>query len=358
MSAIDLEHYWVDIRFTNFATIAGFVLHGLWSPRHSSAWIRPHDSTSVVCLMAMIGLGITWLILICQPHVEPERLGEKPNVDSDPPEATEAHQPRLPPPSLASPSRVAGWLAVIMLFALLLGLFLDEGTTLRLRHVGRGLLPLVLFFILIVWESAAERPADQLIVDAIHDERHLARRMVLSELGLLLPAIVLAVVGWWLSGRFADPVGELLHFRVPVPGLLMFRDWMPLQGLATAASGYIIAGAVGWAVRIVFTLGFGKEAFGAGDIHMMAAAGCVAGWPVVVIGFFLTCGLAMVGWVLSLPFKRSRALPLGPWLSLGFLTVVLFYDSIIQWPVIQRAVYTVQVLFFQNSQFSTMGGLP
>jgi len=27
LSAIDLEHYWVDIRFTNFVTLAGFVLH-------------------------------------------------------------------------------------------------------------------------------------------------------------------------------------------------------------------------------------------------------------------------------------------------------------------------------------------
>ena len=358
MSAIDLEHYWVDIRFTNFATIAGFALHTLWSPRHSAAWVRPFDSTSAVSLMAMVGLGVVWLLLICQPHVAPEKLGEEDDGDTDQPLSGEASPLRLPPPSLASPSRIAGWLSGAMLVALFVGLFLDEGMSFQLRHVGRGLMPLSLFFILIVWESAAERPADQLIVEAIHDERHLARRMVLSELGLLLPAIIFAVAGWWLSRRFAGPVGELLHHKVSVPGFLMFRDWTPLYGFATAASGYLIAGALGWAVRIVFTLGFGKEAFGAGDIHMMAAAGCVAGWPVVVLGFFLTCGLAMAGWILSLPFKRSRALPLGPWLSLSFLAVVVFYDSMIQWPVIQRAIYAVQVLILQNSQAVMIGDLP
>jgi len=75
---------------------------------------------------------------------------------------------------------------------------------------------------------------------------------------------------------------------------------------------------------------------------MMAAAGCVAGWPVVLIGFFLTCVLALTGWIIALPFKRTRAVPLGPWLSLSILAVVVYYDSIISWPVIERAVDAVQ----------------
>jgi prepilin signal peptidase PulO-like enzyme (type II secretory pathway) len=107
-----------------------------------------------------------------------------------------------------------------------------------------------------------------------------------------------------------------------------------------------VAGAVGWIVRIVFTLAFGREAFGAGDIHLMAAAGCVAGWPVVVLGFLLTCILAIAGWLLCLPFKRTRAIPLGPWLALAFLIVVIYYDQIIEWRIIAHAVHTVHLLFY------------
>ena len=84
----------------------------------------------------------------------------------------------------------------------------------------------------------------------------------------------------------------------------------------------MIGGGIGWAVRIVFTLVFGKEAFGLGDIHMMAAAGCVAGWPVVLLGFIVTVFVALAAWFINLPFKRTRAIPLVPWLALGYFIVV------------------------------------
>jgi leader peptidase (prepilin peptidase)/N-methyltransferase len=222
-----------------------------------------------------------------------------------------------------------------------------------------------MFFLVIVSESTVARESDQAIMDSIHEERHTARRTVLSELVLLLPAIALGAVGLWImsgdgeltsGARFQSRT--ILHAPVHFSNFALFRHWTPLYGLATAASGYVIAGAVGWAVRIVFTLLFGKEAFGVGDIHLMAAAGCVAGWPIVVLGFFLTCGLAMVGWIVSLPFKRTRALPLGPWLSLSFLIMVVFYEPILQWPPISRAIVLTQVLTSENSQLPDLGKFP
>jgi leader peptidase (prepilin peptidase)/N-methyltransferase len=160
------------------------------------------------------------------------------------------------------------------------------------------------------------------------------------------------------DGDLQSKTSSALHTPIRFSNFALFRHWTPLYGLATAASGYVIAGAVGWAVRIVFTLLFGKEAFGVGDIHLMAAAGCVAGWPIVVLGFFLTCGLAMVGWIVSLPFKRTRALPLGPWLSLSFLIMVVFYEPIIQWPPISRAIVLTQSLTSENSQLPRHGIFP
>lgn len=337
MAVIDLEHYWVDVRFTNFATVTGFLLHAFWTPRHSMEWIRPGDTLAVMSVFAIVGLGLVGLVQICRPAPEDEESGaQEPAVAAEAPSAEPA--PRRPPPSLASPSRASGWIACAMLGALFVALLLDEGGGFNLRHTGRALLPLCLLFALIIGASLVQRPADVEIVEAIDQERHYARRMVLSELALLLPAVALAAVGWWIMTS-EGPLTKAIHASL---------DAGPLLGLATAAAGYLVAGAIGWTVRIVFTLVFGREAFGTGDIHLMAATGCVAGWPVVLLGFFLTCGLAMIGWVAALPFKRTRALPLGPWLALSFLTVVVFYDSILKWPLIERAIETVRFFLLDS----------
>jgi prepilin signal peptidase PulO-like enzyme (type II secretory pathway) len=377
MSAIDLEHYWVDIRFTNIVTIVGFALHALWTPKHSMAWVRPFDATAVMSLFAVVGLGIVWVVLACQTHDATAATAESTAEDPAAFDTTSSTSgARLesrtsgggPPRSLASPSRVAGWIGVLLLVGLFVVLFFDAWSEIPISHPAgparlapRALLPLVMFFLLIVSESTVKRESDQAIMDAIHEERHTARRTVVSELVLLLPAIALGAVGLWImsgDGGLNSRISSALHAPVHFSNLALLRHWTPLYGLATAASGYVIAGAVGWAVRIVFTLLFGKEAFGVGDIHLMAAAGCVAGWPIVVLGFFLTCGLAMVGWIVSLPFKRTRALPLGPWLSLSFLIIVVFYEPIIQWPPIDRAIVLTQSLISENSQLPRNGIFP
>ncbi len=358
MSAIDLEHYWVDIRFTNLVTVTGLVLHTLWTPKHSLAWVRPFDATAVMSLLAIVGLGIVWVVLACRPHSDAAAFA---GPTAEAAASAAASVASNPPPSLVTPSRLAGWLGVLLLVGLFAVLFFIEAGHTPARHAPRALLPLVMFFLLIVSVSAVARESDQAIMDAIHEERHTAREAVLSEFMLLLPAIALGAVGLWImsgGGELPSRSSSALHAPVHFSNFALLRHWTPLYGLATAASGYVIAGAVGWAVRIVFTLLFGKEAFGIGDIHLMAAAGCVAGWPIVVLGFFLTCGLAMVGWIISLPFKRTRALPLGPWLSLSFLVIVVFYEPIIQWPPISRAIVLTQSLASENSQLFRRGMMP
>ncbi len=341
MSAIDLEHYWVDIRFTNFVTIAGFAVHTIWTPAHSAHWSRPSDSLAVMSLCALVGLGLVWVIMICQPHMDPEDFvesGEQPEAAGIIPDRPVGS----PPPSLSTPSRAGGWIALLLLMALFVDLFLGESRVIPLRHTGRAIAPLFFMFLLVLSQSIVLRESDHAIVSAIDDERFTARRMVLEELAMLAPAIFLSFVALWImnGGDHVEYIRKSLHASIQFDQLAMFRRWAPIEGFCTAAAGYVIAGGLGWAVRIVFTLVFGKEAFGTGDIHMMAAAGCVAGWPVVVLGFFLTCGLALAGWLIALPFKRTRALPLGPWLSLSFLIVVVFYEQIVQWPILVRAIET------------------
>lgn len=344
MSVIDLEHYWVDIRFTNFAIVCGLFLHTFWTPRHSPTWIRPDETMAVMTVFAAIGLVVTWIVVNCQPETESEA--------SESGEQLEPIEPKRPRASLRAPSRIAGWSSIFLLVALLVSLFAVEGEYAALRHAPRALIPLALIFLLIVSESTIQRESDDEIVQALEDERPAARGMVLGELGLLMPAIVMGLIGWWLVASFPQFAGKVqagLNARLPVP---VFYNWSPFLGISTAVSGLIIGGALGWGVRIVFTLAFGKEAFGVGDIHLMAAAGCVAGWPVVLLGFFLTCGLALLGWACTLPWKQARALPLGPWLSLAFLIVVIFYDELLGMPPLSRLLMALDMLIYDNSQIS------
>ena len=63
MSAIDIQYYWVDIRFTHFATFGGFILHTIWTPSHSRYWVRPFDTTIVVTGVMFIVFAAVWLFL-------------------------------------------------------------------------------------------------------------------------------------------------------------------------------------------------------------------------------------------------------------------------------------------------------
>lgn len=353
MSAIDIEHYWVDVRFTNLATAVGFACHMLWTPRHSDAWPRPSDTTALLSLFGLAGVALTWLLMSCQPETDPEDFGEPVETQTDDDVRPSWGPATANAASQARSSSAAGIIAAATLIGLLAALTSQSVIGRDVAELPRFLVPLGLMFLLIVREASVSRPGDAQIVEAIHEERHTARSVALGELLLLLPVVAAVLLGWWLVA--GDPTtaaraGEALHLRTPVYAVPMLRSWSPLFGLATAASGYLIAGALGWVVRIVFTLAFGKEAFGTGDIHLMAACGAVAGWPVAVIGFFLTCLLAMVGWAMTLPFKRARAIPLGPWLALSYLAVVVFYDQLVKWAPLQRVFEAANVLALHISQ--------
>jgi prepilin signal peptidase PulO-like enzyme (type II secretory pathway) len=217
----------------------------------------------------------------------------------------------------------------------------------------RGVVPVLMVFALILFDARVPRLTDRTIMDAIEAERSSARRMALTELALLLPAIGLGAVAVWLTLSDAGAgLAGVLHWT---PGS---SAWQPLYGLSTAAAGYVIGGGIGWAVRIVFTLLFGKEAFGLGDIHMMAAAGCVAGWPVVLLGFIVTIFVALFAWLVMLPFKRTRAIPLVPWLALGYLVVVIHYESLLKLPPVNNAIEVVNMLILDKSQPSLFGMPP
>jgi len=103
-----------------------------------------------------------------------------------------------------------------------------------------------------------------------------------------------------------------------------------LVGLESAVVGYLVGGAWIWGIRILGTLGFGKEAMGLGDVHILAAVGAVCGWIAPSLVFFAAPFIAMLWALHLLAAGRQRELPYGPWLAAATLVVILFYDAIIK----------------------------
>ncbi len=149
------------------------------------------------------------------------------------------------------------------------------------------------------------------------------RKEILREVLFLAPAIVLGIAGYFIATR----IGAAERFCNE-----LFCETSISKNLASgtgAVFGMLVGAAWIWGARIFGTLGFGKEAMGMGDVHILAAVGAVAGWKAATLVFFVAPLFGLV-WALHLLIARGkRELPYGPWLALGTLIVLLFYDALV-----------------------------
>ncbi len=322
-SAIDIEGYWIDVTITYGVVSIGVIAHGLWTPGTSAAFPRPWAPTAAGALAATVGLIVAALLW---RRAEPDENAHQEVSEAPRGGATAGRQARSSPVSLA-------WLMVIVIVCWLVLLVIDADRLADAHAFAmRAGLVLVACFAVLVGAGMAPTEAEADIVEAIHEERSQARGQSARELAWLLPAILLGT-GGALVVSYWPTVGSLWERALawaPLGGDPggAGSTWRPVLGVTTGLAGFIVAGAIGWAVRIVFTLALGKEAFGLGDVHLMAAAGAVAGWPVVAIGFFLACPLAVVAVLIWLARKRSRAVWFGPWLGLGVVGGMAAYAPI------------------------------
>lgn len=151
-----------------------------------------------------------------------------------------------------------------------------------------------------------------------------ARREMVKELAFLAPAALGAVICGWGAERIIalttgwtfDPLSGSFVTSVPVP--------LWLAALTGVLGGYLVGGGVAWFIRIFGSLGFGKEAMGLGDVHLMAAVGACLGWIDAVIAFFLAAFVGVAWALLGAVFGGLRRhLPYGPHLAVASVLVVL-----------------------------------
>lgn len=149
-----------------------------------------------------------------------------------------------------------------------------------------------------------------------------ARREMVKELAFLAPCGVLMMAGGALATKWAGPWAMNAAIQKPVPAV---EAPLWLVALGGVLMGYLIGGGIVWLFRILGSLGFGKEAIGLGDVHLMAAVGAVLGWIDPILAFF---GAAFVGIAFQLVKVLSggrirRAMAYGPCLAIATVLVIL-----------------------------------
>jgi len=171
-------------------------------------------------------------------------------------------------------------------------------------------------------ENQQKRPRDEHSVALSSKHGVNPRKEILREVLFLAPAIILGIAAYLLV-KHIQPVNEMWTNLNRAN-----RFGMHLQGFETALFGYLIGGLCVWGMRILGTLGFGKEAMGMGDVHIMAAVGAVTGWMIPTVAFFLAPIFGLL-WAFYLLIKKNQhELPYGPWLSAASLAAMIFHDKI------------------------------
>lgn len=228
----------------------------------------------------------------------------------------------------------------------------------------RGILTCIALMSALVLTSTVRREADEEVVEEIEAGRTGARAMALRELAWLAPAAIACVIvlaaarqlgamdaDWgsavrWIEAAFGSGASSGLGAS---SGTGVFSGWSAPSGWAAssgcacsgrvaslgpaavhALAAAILAAAMGWTVRILGTLAFGKEAFGTGDIYIMAAIAAAGGFWLLFFAFFLAAILALVGVLATLFWKTHRAIPFGPWLSLGAMVAIWLQGTLVR----------------------------
>ena len=140
-----------------------------------------------------------------------------------------------------------------------------------------------------------------------------ARREMMKEMLFVLPIVICFVIGW------------MVGYEKGIPSMFV-------QGLAGSMLGYLVGGGLVWGIRIFGTLGFGREAMGLGDVHLLAGVGAVVGWWDPILIFFIApfSGLlwAACSAILEKIGKKQSEIPYGPHLAVATLLVVFLRPGI------------------------------
>lgn len=135
--------------------------------------------------------------------------------------------------------------------------------------------------------------------------------------------LVLSIIDW---RTYEIPVG--INWFILVLGII--RAAMDYRNLPSYLIGMVC---VSGFLYVIYVLTKGRG-IGGGDIKLMAAAGLVLGWQLILLSLVIGCILGSV--IHLIRMKASQAghvLAMGPYLAVGIYLSLLFGNQWIQWYV-------------------------
>ena len=325
-SAIDIEYYLIDIRITYVAFITGLICWSI-TPVAKLAQITK-SSVSAAVLAGLVGAIIGFIvrnILLSKKASSEQHEGEEQESFT----STKSQQKTNLSAIIFLLLYLAG--AIVIVVSLVSANHSIESYKMRMWGY------VVWLFLAIIAGSVPRRESDKEIVEVIEQEKSSARAVALTEFIYLTPIIVGFIVLWSVA-KFIPTIANIFDYLLR----LRFGIFAPVTGFAFSAVGILIVAGFGWAVRIIFTLVFGKEAMGPGDIYILAAIGAIAGPAVAILGFFIGSVIGVFGICVLLLWKTARALSYGPWISIGAFVCLLGYNPIMNY--LKPAVKALMVI--------------
>jgi len=158
--------------------------------------------------------------------------------------------------------------------------------------------------------------------------------LVFDELGAGLLGGFFATV--FLVLTLTDLDRRLIPNRIVYPSVVLAiaLSWgWPDSSVVDVLAGGLVGVAIA-AGLLLFSLPFGVNAFGMGDVKMIVLIGFVVGLPAIIVGAFLgTIGGGVAAALLLLLRLRSRRdyIPHGPFLALGAIVALFWGQDIWDW---------------------------
>lgn len=101
--------------------------------------------------------------------------------------------------------------------------------------------------------------------------------------------------------------------------------------ISTAKEAILGFASVSLGLLLLYMISRGKV-IGGGDIKLMAAAGLFLGWKLCLLAFFFGCFYGSVIHTIRMKVSgEGKVLALGPYLSMGIVSVMWFGNQILEW---------------------------
>ena len=108
------------------------------------------------------------------------------------------------------------------------------------------------------------------------------------------------------------------------------------EGWTVYAIGFLAGGLPLFIIAAFCTYVLKKDAIGGGDIKLMAFAGLILGWKLIIPAYFIGIVVGAVASIILMATgkkKRGDEIPFGPFLCLGIAVSMFFGSEIINWYV-------------------------